>query len=899
MAKIAEAREEEQKIDTHGDNENDNELEVTGEAKDAMKDVQDLQGHLTDQFSLEERVSMLNCDQDRIFKHVTQHLTHQQQHEAGTCKCLALKPLQMFISGVGGTGKSFLIQTIQAKVAEIWKDQTSGPTCVVAAPTGLAAFNIGGVTVHRLFQLPIEHEGKTAQYWSLPKASQKMMRTALRDLKLVIIDEVSMLSSLNLAYMHLRLEEVFGSNEWFSSMNVLFVGDLLQLPPVNGAPVFEQLHTKAILTRLGCMTSVNIWKETVVYDELTINERQKEDAYYSGILKEVRCGILKNETTKTLEQRLIHTSVVEKFEEFQSLGHSPVCLFPTRKARNEFNSEMLSRLSAETIEIPYIDEVDETAGTRKWNQKAAEQLEQLNQDCNMTAGLEAVLRAAIGARVMLRRNIDTAQGLVNGAIGTVTSISAQYVTIKFDHNGETCKIAKVKSKFQVMKRFYVFRKQFPLILAYAVTIHKCQGLSLDSAIIDLSEQVFSPGMAYVALSRVRSLSGVHLIAFDPNSVMVSNKCLHEVNRLRRLYTKYLPLYNLSCVLEPKKGTKRKLSGTAHPDEPKPKKGVLACKTVATKPPTKRKRTDSSKSQPAPHKKPKLDKQLPTLASLPPNPGVRQLQQAISTALGQSPLLILHQISRLPIAGLTRAVTQHAQTLNAVVNILNDMPMQFAESNPHLSRDMTAALQCHPLLLESYKPVVTGKDGNCLYNALSLLLTSSQELHELIRLLCVHALIKHKKDMMQGLNHSYRQQSRSNIRSMYTQAIREAAAPGTWGNDLHLFALSLLFCRPIFQFNTFYYTLPDSTETELVLADTRDVHHLAQRFHDQEDGTKTHLLYCSNPIARTLSVSGLSNLSYPPLTIYHINQFHWVAMLPHSQSTLAHIPIPTTRLLHYE
>jgi len=173
----------------------------------------------------------------------------------------------------------------------------------------------------------------------------------------------------------------------------------------------------------------------------------------------------------------------------------------------------------------------------------------------MTAGLEAVLRAAIRARVMLHRNTDTAQGLVFGTIGTVTSISAQYVTIKFDHNGETRQIAKVKSKFQVMKRFYVFRKQFPSILAYTVTIHKCQSLSLDSAIIDLSEQVFSPGMAYVALSCVRSLSGMHLIAFDPNSVMVSNKCLHEVNRLRRLYTKHLPLCNLSCVLERKKGHK--------------------------------------------------------------------------------------------------------------------------------------------------------------------------------------------------------------------------------------------------------------------------------------------------------------------------------------------------------
>ena len=117
----------------------------------------------------------------------------------------------------------------------------------------------------------------------------------------------------------------------------------------------------------------------------------------------------------------------------------------------------------------------------------------------------------------------------------------------------------------------MFRKQFPLILAYAVTIHKCQGLSLDCAIIDLSKEVFSPGMVYVALSRVRSLSGLHLIAFDPDSVMVSNKCLHEVNRLRQLYTKYLPLYDVPRV-QSRKATKRKLSGVDHPDQPEPRKG---------------------------------------------------------------------------------------------------------------------------------------------------------------------------------------------------------------------------------------------------------------------------------------------------------------------------------------
>ena len=119
------------------------------------------------------------------------------------------------------------------------------------------------------------------------------------------------------------------------------------------------------------------------------------------------------------------------------------------------------------------------------------------------AGLEAKLELAVGARVMLRRNIDIKAGLVNGAIGTVCSVSSSCVTV---HIAEPYDVQQVKSKFMLMKSFYVYRKQFPLILAYAVTIHKCQGMSLDSAIIDLSDQVFAAGMAYVALSRVRSLS---------------------------------------------------------------------------------------------------------------------------------------------------------------------------------------------------------------------------------------------------------------------------------------------------------------------------------------------------------------------------------------------------------
>ena len=109
----------------------------------------------------------------------------------------------------------------------------------IAAPTGLAAFNVGSTTIHRLLQLPVEHEGKSAMYGSLTKPTQKVMKTTLCSVKVIIVDEVPVVSSLNFAYMHLRLNELFGGNDWFGSKNMLFMGDLLQLQPVNGSTVFD------------------------------------------------------------------------------------------------------------------------------------------------------------------------------------------------------------------------------------------------------------------------------------------------------------------------------------------------------------------------------------------------------------------------------------------------------------------------------------------------------------------------------------------------------------------------------------------------------------------------------------------------------------------------------------
>uniref|UniRef100_A0A1X7V7X5 OTU domain-containing protein n=1 Tax=Amphimedon queenslandica TaxID=400682 RepID=A0A1X7V7X5_AMPQE len=164
---------------------------------------------------------------------------------------------------------------------------------------------------------------------------------------------------------------------------------------------------------------------------------------------------------------------------------------------------------------------------------------------------------------MLRRNIDVTVGLVNGAIGTVMGIYATRISIKFDHIDVPCDIERVTSRFMLSKNLYIQRKQFPLILSYAITIHKCQGLSLDTAIIDLSTDVFGDGMANVALSRVRTLNGLHLLSFDPLSVKVSNPCINEINRLRSKFRNDLPQIKKS------KGKKRKIQVTGIIDDGEP------------------------------------------------------------------------------------------------------------------------------------------------------------------------------------------------------------------------------------------------------------------------------------------------------------------------------------------
>ena len=139
----------------------DNEPQLLGEARTAMSDVLDMKASTLGQLTLNKRVSMLNKDQRRVFDNVKAHFQHQKLHEANHCSC-DFVPLRMFVvSGGGGTDM----------VTSLWSSDNL--LCGIAAPTGLAAFNVGGITIHRLFQLPVEHA--STSYWPLTKPSQKVI----------------------------------------------------------------------------------------------------------------------------------------------------------------------------------------------------------------------------------------------------------------------------------------------------------------------------------------------------------------------------------------------------------------------------------------------------------------------------------------------------------------------------------------------------------------------------------------------------------------------------------------------------------------------------------------------------------------------------------------------------
>jgi len=388
---------------------------------------------------------------------------------------LAAKTPIVFVTGRAGTGKSWLIRALMQE------DRTT-PQAVLA-PTGLAAMNIGGQTVHSFFGFPprplIGHAEKPNWFFT---------KTA-RGLKRLIIDEISMLRADVMDAMDSHLRAARRSVRPFGGVQMLLVGDFYQLPPVVRGDEGRLLEDAGYSSPYAF--SAHVLRDADVSAVELTEVRRQTDQYFIDLLSSIRERADIKEAVAGLNEACLG----------RELAQRPVLLCATNAVADGYNTRGLAALNAP--EVRFAGGFEGAAPKGGLTDR-------------FPAPIELVLKR--GARVIFTQN-DPEGRWVNGSLGTVLHIEESIVHVKLDAGdevqveravwpqarwvwNETEKRMDVKEEFK-----YV---QFPLAPAWALTIHKAQGMTLDAVEIDLGRGAFAPGQTYVALSRARSLEGLRL-----------------------------------------------------------------------------------------------------------------------------------------------------------------------------------------------------------------------------------------------------------------------------------------------------------------------------------------------------------------------------------------------------
>ncbi|KAL7290849.1 hypothetical protein TKK_0015583 [Trichogramma kaykai] len=394
---------------------------------------------------------------------------------------------RVIIQGKAGSGKSTLINAIVQEVT----DALGCDAITVVAPTGAAALNVNGSTIHSFFKIPIFHN----KFQPLKSHSQRNFQLEHKALKFLIIDEMSMIGAKTLGEIESRCHELFPScDESFAGLHVFMFGDYKQLSPVKDVALYNNTVNDAMASK-GAI----LFKSFQLFIELSTSHRQGNDLVFSELLDNLANGDISVDEYNMLSQRKMSSLDENEKERFNGAIH----LIPTNDLVRKKNEYSLRELGTPVLRI---------------NALVTGDVHRVNDDC---CGLEPSLYLAIGCRVMLTQNIWVYGGLVNGSIGTVRAILYEenvspptlpsYILIHFPsyhgpfiHNN-LFPIKPVTRSYEKRGQICTI-KQFPLKLAYACTIHKAQGMTLPTAIIDIGEKEFSAGLTYVALSRVRTLN---------------------------------------------------------------------------------------------------------------------------------------------------------------------------------------------------------------------------------------------------------------------------------------------------------------------------------------------------------------------------------------------------------
>ena len=402
----------------------------------------------------------------------------------------------IFLTGKAGTGKTTLLHKII---------NTCYKNTVVVAPTGIAALNADGVTIHSMFQLPfasflptlsnppiVNEFLRFENRFSLRKHFQmhKNKQQVIRNMELLIVDEVSMLRADVLDAMDYMLQFIRKDKRPFGGVQVLFIGDLLQLPPVVKQEEWEVL--KHYYKGMYFFQSEVITQNPLLYVELETIYRQTDKLFIS-ILNHLRENQLTSEDIKQLEKYVQPDFPKKHLKDYITLT--------THNAKADaMNQREMSKLSSPlfSYEADIVDDFPE-----------------------YLYPIEKVIQLKEGARVMFIKNDISGEHLFfNGKMGTVVSLSEGEITVKLDGgrviNVERYEWENVRYKLNETTKDIEEERlgsftQYPLRLAWAITIHKSQGLTFEKAILDLAS-VFASGQAYVAFSRLRSLDGLVLLS---------------------------------------------------------------------------------------------------------------------------------------------------------------------------------------------------------------------------------------------------------------------------------------------------------------------------------------------------------------------------------------------------